>query len=175
MLSLASLMIRWWRGLHYDACASLQFSLLPWGFKMERDRLWIPHYDGATRELYQLAHLQAIRYYKESMLHAGLQPKGFDLWAGPHKTRTASPPHTQASCWCAFDCCCRAMTCKTGQARFRIRETDTSCFDDDLHGGISRAQLEYATCAGKGRSCTKPWRNSVRISRHARKFVNPYS
>jgi hypothetical protein len=61
--------------------------------------------------------------------------KVFALWAGSHKPRPASPPRTQASCWCAFDCCCRATTCKTGQPRFCIRETDTSCFDDDLHGG----------------------------------------
>ena len=42
-----------------------------------------------------------------SLLHVGVQQKGFALWAGPHMPRPA--------------CCCCVTVCKTGQFGFSIR------------------------------------------------------
>lgn len=138
-----------------------------WGSKMERGHRWIlriPLCDGASRELYQPGNAVARRSgtTRKACYMLNFNIKG--LLYGKVLIRPELPlPRTGkpiADVPLTIDVVpWPVKPVKTGSPF--VKQTLYAFMITGFMEEVSRVQLEYARCAGKGRSCIKTWRNLV--------------
>lgn len=153
-------MICCWCCLHCDAWASPQFALFLWGSKMERGHRWIPRIplcDGASRELYQPGN--AVARWSGTTRKACYMQNFMGRFSYTQSCLSLAEASQSLMClWLSMSChdlwnqSRRIPHSWNRHYAFMI----TSFMEE-----VSCAQLEYARCAGKGRSCIKTWRNLV--------------